>query len=120
MMSHPVFQALHMSDIVGDITTTVTKRPGDRMTNGIEVHRDTDWIAVDLVAHEELRIDMLGHILADPFLRIYNTAEQVVLEDNDGRSGRMRGKSLSPDIPVATTLKQGRSIPSTQAFTARS
>lgn len=34
-----------MPDILGDITTTVTKRPGDRMTNGIEVHGDTDWIA---------------------------------------------------------------------------
>lgn len=72
-----------MADIAGDDTTTATIIVGDSQTNTIETVGDRDWFKITLTAGQEITINLNGVTLSDPYLRIRDSAGNVVKENDD-------------------------------------
>lgn len=77
------------SDAPASTATPYSIAVGDSFTGSVGSAGDQDWVAVDLVAGETYAIDLLGAIsgvgtLSDPYLRLYDSAGNLIAENDDG------------------------------------
>ena len=76
-----------MVDIPADVTTPASVAVGGTYNNTLEVAGDRDWIRVTLTAGQAYDIHLDGISLADPFLRIYDSAGNLIATNDDGGVG---------------------------------
>jgi hypothetical protein len=77
-------------DIAGDSTTTSTIAVGSTLTGSIEVVSDHDWFRINLVAGQSISIVLNGiggTPLGDPYLRIRDSAGNLLGQNDDGGPG---------------------------------
>ena len=79
-------------DYAGDTSTTGTVAVGGSRTATVEVAGDTDWLRITLQAGYTYTFDMLGAAtgdgtLADPYMRIRDSAGNSLIPDDDSGSG---------------------------------
>jgi hypothetical protein len=87
-------QSLLETDDFADSMTDATSPLGDVVVNGtstgvLEAVGDRDWFRVQLTAGATYRFDLQGQVtamtaLADPFLRVYDSAGAWLAENDDG------------------------------------
>ena len=64
--------------IAGDASTTRTISVGGSVTSAVDTIGDHDWFRITLTAGQELTISLNGVTLSDPYLRIRDSAGNIV------------------------------------------
>ena len=80
-----------MVDIAGDKSTTSVVTVGSTTNGTIDFGSDHDWFQVTLTAGEKFQVTMNGigpFALEDPYIRIRDSAGNVIFENDDGGAGR--------------------------------
>ena len=80
-----------MVDIAGDKSTTSVIAVGSTTNGSVEVGGDHDWFQISLTVGQNIQVTMNGlglSALEDPFLRIRDSAGNILFENDDGGAGR--------------------------------
>jgi hypothetical protein len=82
-------------DIPGNSTTTATIGVGGTVSNSLEVAGDHDWFKISLTAGQSVSVSLDGITLEDSYLRIYDSAGNLLYENDDISSGVDRDSLLA-------------------------
>lgn len=77
-----------MTDIPGNRFTTASVTVGAPIVGSLETIGDHDWFRLDLSAGQSITVALDGLTLEDPYLRIYDSAGNLLYENDDGGPGR--------------------------------
>jgi hypothetical protein len=88
-------------DQSGDTNTTGQVSPGGSADGNIDPAGDRDWFGVQLAAGTTYLIDLEGSpsnagTLGDPYLRLYNGAGNLIVEDDDSGDGLNSRLAFTP------------------------
>lgn len=75
------------SDAAGDASTGYSMSVGDTFAGNIDAAGDRDWVQVTLTAGHAYEITLNGVSLSDPYLRLYDSAGNLVDFDDDSGFG---------------------------------
>lgn len=92
-------QALAVDDYAANTGTTGRVAVGGSSTGVLEIRRDRDWFAVDLIANRTYALRETGLTLSDPLLRL-RSASGALLATNDDAEGTLN--SLIRYTPTAS------------------
>ncbi len=84
-----------MPDIPGDSSTRESVTIGDSVIGALEVTGDRDWFRIDLTAGQSVTISLQGITLEDPYLRIRDSAGNVVYQNDDISPGTNRDSLIA-------------------------
>lgn len=90
-------------DYAGDTSTSGTLSVGGSVDAAINVSGDQDWFRVSLTANQRYTFDMQGSStnhgsLADPYLRLYDSAGTLAASDDDSGTGLDARLSYTPTV----------------------
>lgn len=80
-----------MTDVPGDSTTSSSISVGSTLTGSIETGGDHDWYRLELTAGQTVTVTLDGFgssALEDPYIRIRDSAGNILWENDDGGAGR--------------------------------
>ena len=89
------------TDVPGDFTTTISLTVGTPITGVLEVNRDHDWYAVNLVAGTRYQVTLNGvavdgyGALEDPYLYLRNANGDLIVKNDDIRDGVIRNSRIN-------------------------
>ena len=77
------------ADIPGDISSSAVLAVGGEVASTVDFPGDENWFRVELVADQICRFDLRSDVgsatpLGDPYLRLYDTAGNLIAENGDG------------------------------------
>ena len=75
--------ATGLADIPGDSSTQESVSVGDSVIGALEQTGDRDWFRIDLTEGQSVTISLQGITLADPYLRIRDSAGNILYENDD-------------------------------------
>ena len=84
-----------MADVAGDISTTASIGVGGTVSDSLEIAGDHDWYRIDLTQGQEITVILNGITLTDPYLRIRDSAGNVIYDNDDGGPGLNSAKSFA-------------------------
>jgi len=82
-------------DIPGNNTTTKSITVGGSISDELEAVGDHDWFKINLTAGQSISVLLDGLTLEDPYLRIRDSAGNVVYENDDITSGTNRDSQVA-------------------------
>ncbi len=74
-----------MADVAGDATTGSAITLGATISNSLETASDHDWYRLELAGGQKIAITLTGLGLADPYLRVRDSAGTILFENDDIR-----------------------------------
>jgi serralysin len=90
------------TDAPADMSTPYTLNPGATFYGTLSSNGDRDWVAVNVVAGESYRVDLVGDSLNDPYLRVYDASGNLV-DVNDDIASNNRDSALRFTATVTGT-----------------